>query len=240
MTLRAQAVGGTDVGMVRTDNEDTFLIDQDNGFFAVADGMGGHAAGEVASKISIEALQETLTSANEASAADLMYSGYNLANTRIRDEVAADPTRHGMGTTLVAARIDGSAALIANVGDSRAYLIRGNKMRQVTTDHSWVMEQVHSGRMDEATAATHPYRNVITRALGSKEDVNVDLFEQTLDPKDRLLLCSDGLTGMLTDAQILFIFKEESKNADVVTRLISEANAAGGEDNITAVVLEYS
>lgn len=240
MTSQLKAAGKTHVGQVRADNEDALLVDLASGVFAVADGMGGHAAGEVASRLAVEALKETLSGDSEDSPSDRMYGSYNLANARIREEVVNDSSRQGMGTTLVAAKFDSGTVLIANVGDSRAYLVRDGRMRQVTTDHSWVMEQVDSGRMDEETAANHPYRNVITRALGSREDVDVDLFKQTLEPGDRLLLCSDGLTGMLGDSTILEILEEETNLETAVARLIEEANESGGEDNITAVIVEYS
>jgi len=239
MQLVIKADGTSHVGQVRSGNEDSFLLDHDLNLYAVADGMGGHAAGEVASRLAVEALKEAWAEGgNPEPDADRMVRGFSLANDRIREEVEHDAARHGMGTTLVAVHFRGREARIANVGDSRAYLLRSGGFRQITIDHSWVREQMDSGKISAEEAANHPFRNVITRALGTRPQVEVDLQKLPIEAGDRLLLCSDGLTGMLEDEEIARIVLESADTSQAVTRLVEEANAAGGEDNITVVLIE--
>jgi protein phosphatase len=241
MKLVIKADGTSDVGQLRSGNEDSFLLDHDHNLYAVADGMGGHAAGEVASRLAVEALKEAWAEGAEGeSDDDKMVRGFSVANERIREEVERDAARHGMGTTLVAAHFEGGEARIANVGDSRAYVLRAGNLRQITTDHSWVREQLDSGKISAEEAANHPFRNVITRALGTRPQVEVDLLNLPLEGGDRLLLCSDGLTGMLEDEEITRILMESSDTQEAVARLVDEANEAGGEDNITVVLIECS
>jgi serine/threonine protein phosphatase PrpC len=229
MKIRCQAAGMTDVGRMRTENEDSLLIDDGIGLYAVADGMGGH----------VEALLEAWSDGSAKDVDDVMHTGFSRANDRIREEVQRKAEWQGMGTTLVAARVQNSTAIVANVGDSRTYLVRDGSIQQLTIDHSWVMEQVDSGRLSPEAAATHPYRNVITRALGSRSEVEVDLFKIRLQAGDRLLLCSDGLTGMLDDEEILDFIHQEEHPEDAVHALVEAANEAGGEDNITAILISF-
>lgn len=239
MSIQVKAAGLSDVGRLRQDNEDIFLLDEDLGLFAVADGMGGHAAGEVASRLAVEALREVWYEETDGEGRERrMLRGYALANDRIRQEVARNASRQGMGTTLVAILFHDSRALVANVGDSRAYLVREAAIRQVTTDHSWIREQVDQGRISTEEAVRHPFRNVITRALGTRAQVEVDLQEIPLQDGDRLLLCSDGLTGMLKDDKILEIIDGSEEVQAAAEGLVSAANQAGGEDNVTVLLLD--
>jgi serine/threonine protein phosphatase PrpC len=235
----------TDVGRKRQHNEDNvaYIIPKDErllgakgALFIVADGMGGHAAGEVASEIAVSTVchlyyQDT----NPDVPANLM-SAIRLANLAIYQSAHEDQQRSGMGTTCVAAVLRGEMAFIANVGDSRAYLVRHGMVKQITQDHSWVMEQIQMGKMSEEEARTHEMRNVITRSLGPFPDVDVDIFAEQLEEGDALILCSDGLSGMMTDIDILHIVESFSPQ-ESVQQLLDYANAQGGSDNITAIVV---
>lgn len=243
--------GLTDVGRKRDFNEDAFAIDLGSGLFALADGMGGHAAGEVASRLAIETVTEFIT--KTAAHPDVTWPfGYDdrlsvrgnriraavrLANERIIHSIEENEALRGMGTTLVTALAENGTVCLGNVGDSRAYLCRGGELKQVTSDHSWVNEQVLLGVLTKEEAARHPFRNVITRALGSREDVAADVSEMEFGRGDRLLLCSDGLTTMLNDAAILDSLARHHKDPHAAAAdLIARANGAGGEDNITVIV----
>lgn len=197
--------------------------------FAVADGMGGHAAGEVASAIAID---KAVTSETDLEGRVLM------ANLAILNEATQRPELAGMGTTLTLAELgaDRSAAF-AHVGDSRAYLLRANTLIQLTHDHTLVNEYVQAGRLDPEEIATHPQRSMLTRAVGLTPDLEVDLFEQKLQPGDRLLLCSDGLSSMIDDDQIREVLMVQSAE-EAVWSLVERANIAGGHDNVTALVVD--
>lgn len=230
MRLRHGAV--THEGRIRPGNEDALLAEDD--LFAVADGMGGHVAGEVASRIAIE----TLRAERDAGVVEAI----RRANRAIVDRSSSNPTLRGMGTTLCAVTIvdgGGSPLLqIANVGDSRAYLFRGGELHQVTDDHSYVGELEREGRLTREEARAHPQRNIITRNLGDREDVEVDLFE--IDPfrGDRVLLCSDGLVDEITDDAIADVLRRTPDPEEAAARLVDLANEAGGHDNITVVVVD--
>lgn len=243
--MRLRASGLSDVGKVRDSNEDQFLVDESTGLFAVADGMGGHAAGEVASEIAVRSLVDGF---RERPAADRdddprrrLEEAIVEANRRICESTAAHDDRRGMGTTMVALLALGDHVVVAHVGDSRAYLLREGRLRLLTSDHSWVNEQVRMGVLSEHDAHRHPMRNVVTRALGSRGEVRVDLLEEPMRPGDSFLLCSDGLNVMLTDEQIrATLAGAEGDPAAACRALVDAANAGGGEDNTTVVVLAVS
>ncbi len=242
--------GITDRGRLREHNEDSYVVAPDLGLYVVCDGMGGHAGGEVASRIAAETITDFVRNHNgghwpfgqepDAPEADnLLRNAALLANQRITERIEAEPWLARMGTTMVSALIGGEGRLhLANVGDSRGYLWRGGALRQLTSDHSWVNEQVRRGVLSRAEAENHPLKNVITRALGAREAMAVDLVSEDLQPGDRVLLCSDGLTGMLDDEAIAMILGEKGVSPEAMCRkLVEQANAAGGEDNITVVVI---
>ena len=229
--MRVDVGSATDIGRVRERNEDSMLVDPP--LYVVADGMGGHRGGQVASQVALEAM-EGLATEGQGSLADHV----RRANRAVWDRSIEDERLSGMGTTLTAARIDGGSALIAHVGDSRAYLLRDGSLQQLTTDHTLVARMVRSGEITEAEAEVHPHKNVLTRALGTDEDVQVDEDSIALVDGDRLLLCSDGLTGMVTEDQIQAILENSDQPQQAADRLVKAANRAGGIDNITVVVLD--
>jgi protein phosphatase len=242
--MKITAFGLTDVGRRRESNEDDFLLEPGRGVYAVADGMGGHAAGEIASHLAIETLQEVLTRKSNASermsvddAAVWLRDAVVEANRRICDSIRLHEERRGMGTTVVALVHSGQDAVVGHVGDSRLYLLRGKELTRMTSDHSWVNEQVKLGLMNDDTAQRHPMRNIVTRALGSRPDVLVDLTSLQVEPGDVFLLCSDGLNTMLSDDQIHATLFGKREDPEAACRaLVEEANRHGGEDNVTVVV----
>jgi protein phosphatase len=239
--MKLASHGLTDVGLRREANEDAYLVDVERGLFAVADGMGGHAAGEVASRLAIETLASGLESGASDSEEEMRRSltaVIQAANERIAREIRARESLRGMGTTVVAALCRGTRLVVAHVGDSRAYLVRDGLIERLTRDHSWVNEQVQMGILSEEEAQRHPFRNVITRALGSAEPVAVDTVSRALKGGDILLLCSDGLNGLVLDEVILERVLAASGDLEKAARsLVDAANAAGGDDNVTVVLL---
>jgi protein phosphatase len=236
----------TDVGRVREANEDALLAVRADGvragqaLIAVADGMGGHKAGEVASELAIRSLTRTLEQADPQAAPDLLLTqAVELANRTIWETAAADLEKEGMGTTLVAAVLDADGtAVIANVGDSRAYSVAGGQARLVTIDHTWVNQQVRSGQMSEREARFSPFRNLLTRSLGSQPRVDVDLFTGLqLRAGDALVLVSDGITGYLDERDVSTVLGAAKSAQEAAERLVEEAVARGGADNATAVVV---
>jgi len=225
----------TDIGRVRTNNEDNLLVSAP--LFAVADGMGGHAAGEVASEIAVRTLEQCNIAHPDA---DLLRAAVVKANEAIIEGYHVGLGRPGMGTTLTAAVIEDDHLLIAQVGDSRAYLLRNGRLRQLTIDHSYVNELVAIGEITEEEAAVHPKRSIITRALGNDANTAPDLFEHELLVGDRLLLCSDGLSGMVGDRQIEAVLTRLVNPQDAADSLIAQARANGGSDNITAIVIDIN
>lgn len=227
--------GLSDVGRVRTHNEDAVLLSAP--LFAVADGLGGHQAGEIASSVAIEELM------NEAPArADAKGLGRaaRAANRAVLQAAKEGYGRSGMGTTLTAAFVDGTCIAVAHVGDSRAYLYHHGELERITQDHSMVADMIMHGTLTEEESRTHPNRSVITRALGSDPNMYADTFEVDADVGDTLLLCSDGLTSMLTDAQIASILGSYRDPESTVHALVDAANAAGGHDNISVVVVDIT
>ena len=231
-----RAAGLTDTGRRRRQNEDAFVCEPP--LFAVADGMGGAQAGELASRLAAAAIEEgALAIQGEEGVAGVV----RAANARIFEHSVRDPSAAGMGTTATVALVDERArtATLAHVGDSRAYRYRDGALEQLTTDHSLVGELVRSGRLTEAEAAVHPHRSVITRALGTEADVEVDTLTVDLRPGDLVLLCSDGLSVMVSDDEIVRQLEATAADPhDAAEALIGAANRAGGEDNVTVVLFE--
>ena len=238
----------TDVGLKRQHNEDNvaYIIPKDQeilarkgALFIVADGMGGHAAGEVASEMAVSTVTTLYYQDDDGDAPGCLLRSIQYANALIFQKAMEQVEHNGMGTTCVSAVLLGEVDYIANVGDSRAYLVRKGQVRQISQDHSWVAEQVRLGAMTEFEARSHDMRNMITRSLGSLPEVEVDIFTEMVEEGDALVLCSDGLSGMLSDSEILMIVEKYSPQESVY-RLIERANANGGNDNITALVVRVS
>ena len=213
----------------------------DRGIFVVADGMGGHAAGEVASEMAVRHIARELGSLRglgDKEVADRMQQAIRAANAAIFQRTLTEHDKRGMGTTVTSLVLYGTRFLIGQVGDSRAYLLRDGKLTQVTKDHSYVQEQVDAGYLTAEQARTHPYSNVITRCVGANSDVTPDVYVGSVKAKDLFLLASDGLTGMLEDPELHEIIGREAEMPqEQVDRLINEANRHGGLDNITAILV---
>ncbi|MBV8675459.1 MAG: Stp1/IreP family PP2C-type Ser/Thr phosphatase [Acidobacteriaceae bacterium] len=237
--LKLEAAGRTDVGQVRTTNEDAFGYCVEDGVFALCDGMGGAAAGEVASRLAVDTLIERLCAArSQENRRKVLEEAIADANQRVHSRAETDIALRGMGTTLVALAIGGSEALIGHVGDSRCYLFRRGKLIRKTLDHSLVDEQVRLGQLTQDEADHSPLRNVITRAIGTQVSVSADIAELDLKPGDILLLCSDGLTRELPDERIAALLADDGDLDTLCSRLIDAAKVAGGHDNITAVLIK--
>ena len=240
-------------GLRRPSNEDSYCVRPELGLFVVADGMGGHVAGEVASRVAVEAIAgfvgETSASdpnrtwpfpmeAGTSVQAHRLRCAFRLANRRIADEMATTESLRGMATTASALLVSDHQASVAHVGDSRVYRLRDGRLEQVTRDHSWVEEQVRAGAMTASDARRHPWRNVVTRALSGGDDPEVDVMETALQPGDRWLLCSDGLFGVVGDERIQEVLTNGDPLQAKCQRLVDEANRAGGPDNVTTLLLE--
>jgi len=221
----------SDTGRRRRRNEDNYVVAPP--LFAVADGMGGAQAGEVASQLAASALEAGDSDGLEGTKG--IDSLIQEANRRIYDRASTDPTASGMGTTMTVALVEGMTVTIGHVGDSRAYLIREGQLSRLTNDHSWVFEQVQAGMLTEAEAEKHPLRNVITRALGGALSVNPDAAEVDTRPGDVVLLCSDGLTGMVPEGEILRVVTQTHDLDKASQQLIDTANERGCVDNVTAI-----
>lgn len=226
----------SDVGRVRDGNEDSYLV-QDP-FYVVADGMGGHLAGDVASRIAVQTISEK-TQDGDATSPEALERAVKAANAEIWSKAQEDPSLHGMGTTCTLVLVAESEIHLAHVGDSRAYLFRGGELTQVSDDHTLVGRMVKEGRLKPEEAERHPQRNIVTRALGVDEDVEVDLETVAVQEGDTILICSDGLSSMVDAAAIRDVLANASDPQQAADRLIDIANEAGGEDNITAVVLVF-
>ncbi|HEX2295505.1 MAG TPA: Stp1/IreP family PP2C-type Ser/Thr phosphatase [Actinomycetota bacterium] len=224
----------TDVGRVRKGNEDSYLLEAP--IYAVADGMGGHIAGDVASATAVAEISDGIDRSPPEDGADLAEL-VTRANGAIWEKARSDPSLRGMGTTCTLVMIDGDVAHIAHVGDSRAYLLRDGSFRQLTEDHTLVERMVREGRLSAEEAANHPQRNVITRALGVDANVQVDVSEERLSDGDRILITSDGLTSMVEPEEIAEVLDRERDPQAAADRLVEMANDAGGEDNVTVLVL---
>ncbi|MEX0743263.1 MAG: Stp1/IreP family PP2C-type Ser/Thr phosphatase [Actinomycetota bacterium] len=226
-------VGATsDIGQVREGNEDSFLVLDP--LYAVADGMGGHRGGEVASNLALQTIQRLFT-AQEGTLTEQV----EQANRAVFERSQSDRDVAGMGTTLTAALVQGAQVRLAHVGDSRAYLYRDGELQLLTEDHTLVHKMLMEGEISESEAETHPHRSILTRALGVDGSVQVDEEVVEMRNGDRLLLCTDGLTGMVSDEQIKAVLAESKDPQEAVDRLVRAANRAGGIDNITAVVIDF-
>lgn len=240
------ALGKSVTGLVRKNNEDTIYISPSHSplnLYIVADGMGGHKAGEIASGYSVEIFTDFIKSRTEEeinadNLLDTIVEGIQLCNTKLYEKSKESESFEGMGTTFTCAAVEKDTLYIAHVGDSRAYMCRKGELKQLTRDHSFVMEMVKQGKLTLEEAHNHPNRNVITRAVGSEKTILVDTVIEKLEPEDKILLCSDGLTNMVSDTQIAEIL---NKNEDLETeteKLIDTANNMGGIDNISAIIID--
>ena len=249
--MKWTAFGKTDPGKKRANNEDALLLNHELGLYAVADGIGGSEGGEVASRIAVETLAKAMPDllnekdrtlpAERARTDDPSISALReavfLANRAIDQKRSQDPGRSNMGTTLTTLLLRDKQAFIAHIGDSRAYLFREGKLVQLTDDHSFVAEQVRAKTFTLEQARSSPFRHMITRALGIAEEAKADLLNHALEKDDRFLLCTDGLTEMVPDAELGRFLATSSSPQDTVRKLLDAANERGGVDNITAVVV---
>ena len=238
--MKHRVFGVTDVGRVRENNQDNMLIDDNRRLYAVADGMGGHAAGEVASQLAISTLAATMddqeNSGEPEEVREQLAKAFREGNRRICESVVTRNEWRGMGTTIVAMVALEDNAVIGHVGDSRAYLLREGRLQRLTSDHSWVNEQVKLGLLTDDEAHRHPMRNIVTRALGNRTDLQVEITDSDVQPGDLFVLCSDGLNSMLNDDQIHATLTEHASDPEAACRaLVEQANERGGEDNITVI-----
>ncbi len=232
----------TDIGKKRKLNQDYVYVSETPignlpNLFIVADGMGGHNAGDYASKCTVETIIREVRGCFEKNPVRILSKAIRIANDQIRRKAGEDESLSGMGTTVVAATCLGHYLQVANVGDSRLYII-GSEIRQITTDHSLVEEMVRMGGIDRKAARNHPDKNIITRAIGALDTVEIDFFHEELKPGELVLLCSDGLTNMLEDEEIGAILKEPVSMEEKAQRLIEAANDNGGKDNITVIIID--
>jgi len=251
--LRIEVAGETNVGMKRTHNEDNFSILEESGLYIVADGMGGHASGEVAAKMAVDSLKEFFAAtANDPERTwpykmdrskgyeeNRLITGIKLANLRIYESAQRDPRQRGMGTTIVTMFAVEDGVYIAHVGDSRIYRMRDGKIEQLTEDHSLLNDYIKMKRLTPEEIANFPHKNVIVRALGMKDTVKVDTRFEQPRAGDLYLLCSDGLSGPVTDDEILQSATQNGDLKTAATKMIERANANGGPDNITVVLARW-
>lgn len=253
--MRLSVAGSTDVGLKRAHNEDAFLLLPEEQLYCVADGMGGHASGEVASRLAVEEMAEffRLTGRDEEATwpwpedparrhdENRVLTAVKLANLRIFERAQSDERLRGMGTTLVCVHFEraGGAAIVGHVGDSRAYLWRGGGLRQLTEDHSLLNDYLKARRLTPEEVESFPHKNVIVRALGMKESVEVDLLRVPVEEGDVVLLCCDGLSGMVPDERIAELIRLHQGDLKAAAQaLVDAANEAGGVDNITCVLAQ--
>lgn len=238
LAVHIKAAAGTDRGRKRPTNQDAFGYSLEHGVFVVCDGMGGAAAGEIASSLAIDEMMRLLANGSPtAPTVDIATDAIAQANQLIYSRSQSNTHLCGMGTTLVALIADEKHIRILNIGDSRCYSLRKGRLAQVTLDHSLVEEQLRLGRMTKSEALRSPLKNVITRALGTQSQVTPDVFELNAETGDLFLLCSDGLTRELTDPQIEAILQANLPLEETCTQLIKAANKAGGHDNITCLLI---
>jgi protein phosphatase len=253
VALRIEVAGETNVGMKRNHNEDNFSIIEESGLYIVADGMGGHASGEVASKMAVDALKEFFLSTaqdpertwpykmdrSKGYEENRLITGIKLANLRIFESAQRDARQRGMGTTIVTMFAVEDGVYVAHVGDSRVYRIRDNSIEQMTEDHSLLNDYIKMKRLTPEEIANFPHKNVIVRALGMKDTVKVDTRFEQPRANDTYLLCSDGLSGPVTDKEMLDITTSSADLKTAAARMIEQANKAGGPDNITVVLARW-
>lgn len=249
MALKIKGIGLTDVGRVRSINQDSFLADDKTHLYIVADGMGGHVGGEIASRMCAEQISAYLQtnksvfaqvegSVQLARIGTIMAQAINHSSTKIYEKALEDPTLKGMGTTATAIKIEQDRGFIAHVGDSRIYLLRQGLIYTLSNDHSLVSEQVRAGLLTKEEAELHHLKNVITRSVGYQEEEDVDTFSIVLEKGDLFLLCSDGLHGKVSDQEIAQLCSD--LRLDAAPKLIALANERGGDDNITVVIVTAS
>lgn len=251
--MKIEFFGQTDVGKKREKNEDCLVVEESLSLFMVADGMGGHLGGEYASRLAVKTVEESIRKLKEdpesALPSELGFDASDpggqlkyalrLASQRIYDEANHNPSRRGMGTTAVILLIRDDKGFIAHVGDSRAYLIRNGEIRQLTADHSLVAEQLRAGIITENEFKNHKFKNIITRSVGFQYDVEIDLLIRDLEVGDRFLLCSDGLTNLVEDTDILKMMSKNGPKA-ACQKLVDLANKNGGDDNVTVIAVKIS
>jgi PPM family protein phosphatase len=235
----------TDVGMIRSGNEDNFAVhaNGDRGLFIVADGMGGHAAGEVASEMAVQIIERELQgiqTLDDRTVAETVAEALRKANRNIHDRTITEVDKQGMGTTASVLLISRQKYMIGQVGDSRVYRLRDGALQQLTKDHSYVQEQVDAGFLTPEQARYHPYSNVITRCVGASPEVEPDIYAGEAKVGDLFLVASDGLTGMVDDRRLQMLLMSRAEPERKVHALISEANGRGGLDNITAIVVQVA
>lgn len=232
----------TDIGRKRKLNQD-FVYSSDEpvgnlpNVYIVADGMGGHRAGDYASKCTVETMVREIRSCFEKSPIRILSKAIRIANDQVRRKAREDESLFGMGTTVVAATCLGKYLQVANVGDSRLYIIN-EEIRQITRDHSLVEEMVRMGGLDREAARNHPDKNIITRAIGARDTIEIDFFHEELKSGDIVLMCSDGLTNMLEDEEIGRILKSQGTIEERAEKLVEEANSNGGKDNIAVIIID--
>ena len=236
-----KTVSKTDIGLKRKLNQDyVFTADLPVGklpnLYLVADGMGGHKAGGFASKYAVETIVEEVSSSKDAEVFSVLYQAIIEANYKIRRKAAEDESMAGMGTTLVAATVMGDVLRVANVGDSRLYVVN-EEIKQITVDHSLVEEMVRMGGLDREQARNHENKNIITRAIGAQASVNPDFFEVNLKKGDRIFMCTDGVSNMLTDEEILEILNENGTEEERLEKIVAAANEHGGRDNMGIILV---
>lgn len=240
--IRMKSFSVTDIGLKRAINQDYVFCEENAigslpNLFIVADGMGGHNAGDMASRICVKTLCDSIRNSELRTPVSILGEAVNAANNAIQKAAENNPDYEGMGTTLVAAVIIENNLYVVNVGDSRLYRLR-DSLNQITEDHSLVEEMVKSGELAKENVRSHPNKNIITRALGIGDKVKPDYFEVNLEPGDIVLMCSDGLTNMLEDTEIEYIIKSERDDLEKAgTNLLNRANDSGGKDNITVLLV---
>ena len=233
----------TDIGRMRSQNQDAVFATEETigslpNLFVVADGMGGHKAGEYAASQAISHAKREIASDTGSEPGQIINQGITGAKKSIYEEATQDEDKYGMGTTMVAATLLEDHLCVANVGDSRLYVYRDGQLSQITQDHSVVGEMVRKGEMPKEEARSHPKRNLITRAVGAEAEVRVDFFDETLQAGDLVLMCTDGLTSMVEESEIEEVLAGSGQVADKVAKLVDLANDHGGKDNITVIVIE--
>jgi protein phosphatase len=251
--LKIRYAAASDRGLVRKNNEDAFLADPGLGFFAVADGMGGHAAGEIASRLALDTLRKSISESKQnrdtesspnqtallSPPSTLLVNGIRLANQAVFQSSQEKEEYRGMGTTVVALFFSDSSSVVAHVGDSRLYRIRGGRIDQVTEDHSLVWEQYREGYLSKEALSSSPLKNIVTRALGMNPTVDVDVQEIDLQKGDLLVLCSDGLSDLVQDGELMSAIRNASGDLDRACRDLTQlANQRGGKDNITTLIIQ--
>jgi protein phosphatase len=230
----------THVGMVRSRNEDALWVDTEKGWLLLADGMGGHHAGDVASSLAVNNVLGSLQRTDGQPPRELLVTGVAAANTAIRETSAAAPGGEIMGSTFVGVLLALEEITYAHIGDSRLYLLHGGKLDQITRDHTLVQEYVENGLLSPELAQNHPYRGLLTRGLGVDDRVEPDIGTRALGPGDRLLLCSDGLTDMVDEAMITELLGAALPAVEIVHNLVDAANARGGRDNVSVIVAWFA